>query len=300
MATAEANELFTRIEADLARSVPDHQIGTILCPLCLQAFRRGDLEGADPPLTTEHIIPESLGGTRTTLTCKPCNNSHGSTIDAHFVQRIRSHNALAGCPSTPIRGKLDCEGRQVGIAFHMVPSENGEMVRNIQVKGGPPELLKRFGEQLASGELRDILFTLSFDYIDERSRLAMIRIGYLFMFANYGYGYVLGEGPSVIRRILSGELSAREHEIWRIADQLERFEFTGTDQPPDSLIASLLAPDRILGHMVFFRIAEGIPRYFSVLLPARDEPADNVIAQLHTLSDLVKRRPLSLKLPNVG
>jgi HNH endonuclease len=221
LATTEGPELFTRLERDLTAVMPEGHAGAVLCPLCLASFRREDLEGSDPPLTVEHIIPEKLGGARTTLTCKRCNNTHGSAIEAHLVRRIRSHNALAGYPNkVPIRGKLDCEGRPVGISFHMVPSENGDMVRNIQVKGGSPELLKRFGERLASGDLREITFTLSFDYIEERSRLAMIRIAYLLMFAEHGYAYVLGEGPSVIRKILSGEMPSREHEIERIADQL--------------------------------------------------------------------------------
>lgn len=176
----------------------------------------------------------------------------------------------------------------------MVPSENGEMTRNIQMKGGPPELLKRFGERLASGNLQELSFTLSLDYIEERSRLAMIRIAYLLMFAERGYTYILGEGPSVIRKILSGGILAREHEIWRVADQLQQWEFSDSDRHPESFILTLVSPNQTLSHMMLFRITEGKERYFSVLLPARDERAEYVIPQLHALSDMTKGQPLSL------
>ncbi len=167
------------------------------------------------------------------------------------------------------------------------------MLRNIQLKGGPPDLLKRFMERLASGDLREFSFKLSLDYIEERAHLAMIRIAYLLMFVQYGYNYILGKGPSVIRKILAGEIAASECEVWRLADQLERCEFSNTDPQLESFISSFGSPEQVLGHMVVFRIDEGKPRHFAVLMPARDEPAEDVVSRLHTLSDLIKGRPLS-------
>lgn len=278
---AKALELFAQVRQNLACVRPDYPADVILCPLCLRSLRREDLEGNDPLLTIEHILPEKAGGSWETLSCRPCNNTHGSAIDAHLVGRIRAHNALAGCPNTaPIHGTLDCEGGVVGITFQIVPSLDGQTRRDIRVKGASPDVLKRFGARLASGELRDISLTLSLDYVEERSRLGIIRVAYLLMFVEYGYSYILGKGPSVIRTILDRKMPISEHQLSSVANEVEPWELRDTDQQIDRLVLTAMSQKRILGHMVVFRVDEGIRRYFSVLLPARDERPDNVIAQL--------------------
>lgn len=55
------------------------------CPLCRQPFERHDTAGDNPRLTLAHIIPYSLDGTLTTLTCAACNNGKGSNIDRELL-----------------------------------------------------------------------------------------------------------------------------------------------------------------------------------------------------------------------
>jgi len=123
----------------------------------------------------------------------------------------------------------------------------------------------------------------------------MIRAGYLLMFVQHGYGYILCEGPSVIRKMLTGEIQANKYEIWRLADELKSWKCSRADVGVVTL-TFYSAERRVLGHMVNFRITAGKPRYFAVLMPAHNETTDNVIPQLYDLSELIKGQPLSTTL----
>ena len=63
-----------------------------VCPLCLDEFTKSEM--LDNKVSEEHIIPSSLGGNFTTLTCKKCNNEDGSELDAHVIQRIRVEQGI--------------------------------------------------------------------------------------------------------------------------------------------------------------------------------------------------------------
>ena len=67
---------------------------SLICPLCWQETRYEDL-------SHEHVVPGSVGGTCNTLTCRPCNNEHGSSLDSHlsnasatqsFDVNVRNHD----------------------------------------------------------------------------------------------------------------------------------------------------------------------------------------------------------------
>ena len=49
------------------------------CPLCLRGF---DAEHMDH-LSIEDVPPRSVGGRPLLLTCRECNNKHGTELDAH-------------------------------------------------------------------------------------------------------------------------------------------------------------------------------------------------------------------------
>ena len=50
------------------------------CPICLTLFTVDAL--ADGRLSSEHVPPECVGGHELVLTCKRCNNSAGTKLDA--------------------------------------------------------------------------------------------------------------------------------------------------------------------------------------------------------------------------
>src|SRR5690242_16455694 len=61
--------------------------GLYPCPLCGRLLSEDDLERGE--LTLEHVPPRFLGGAPLILTCRPCNNQAGHTVDAAVHRRQR-------------------------------------------------------------------------------------------------------------------------------------------------------------------------------------------------------------------
>lgn len=64
------------------------------CPICLRPFSAAAL--IDGRLSTEHVPPRSVGGRKLLLTCKGCNNSAGTKLDADAKAKERVRTAMAG------------------------------------------------------------------------------------------------------------------------------------------------------------------------------------------------------------
>src|SRR5580704_534448 len=83
MSSERVHRTFDRLARDHARVTPDYP-GQILCPLCLTPYGEDALDLDDPLLTEEHVIPGELGGRIVTLSCKSCNNTHGTKYRLPF------------------------------------------------------------------------------------------------------------------------------------------------------------------------------------------------------------------------
>lgn len=87
------------------------------CPLCRRGpFPRAATAGEIPLLTLAHIIPNSLGGTWTTLTCVECNNNHGRKIEADLLSQHKFTDWVYGRGSLKVRmgdkGRVGAESRR--------------------------------------------------------------------------------------------------------------------------------------------------------------------------------------------
>src|SRR5580704_14552788 len=71
------------------------------CPICLGRFTIEAL--AQNQLSAEHVPPESLGGRDLLLTCRNCNNSSGTKLDAHAKIKEDVQLAFAGTLEHPHR-----------------------------------------------------------------------------------------------------------------------------------------------------------------------------------------------------
>src|SRR5438067_18682 len=81
---------FERTFPDVVSRLPSNTPSLYFCPICLHGF---PIEAAsDGRLTEEHAPPESLRGRSICLTCKPCNDQAGSSLDS---QMIRAENPVA-------------------------------------------------------------------------------------------------------------------------------------------------------------------------------------------------------------
>lgn len=154
---------------------------SFVCPLCMRIFSRELIDC----LSIEHIIPSNLSGKLITLTCKACNNTTGSILDAQVVKRIRTEDAFVGYGT--IRGKVksesgECTGEIVKTgesSYHIMPLP----------QYSNPVLFKNVFEDIKKDKA-EITFTSEPLYNTPHSTLGYLRAAYLMMFYYFGYGYV--------------------------------------------------------------------------------------------------------------
>ena len=72
---------------------------TYPCPVCLAPFTIEAL--ADNRLSAEHVPPKSVGGRELLLTCRGCNNSAGTKLDAAAKIKEDVQIAMAGKGGRP-------------------------------------------------------------------------------------------------------------------------------------------------------------------------------------------------------
>jgi len=77
------DKLFSLYAANLKIFKPELD-DKFLCPICQEIFDRCALSFEHPLISIAHIIPQSIGGRLSTITCAKCNNNIGSKFDNHL------------------------------------------------------------------------------------------------------------------------------------------------------------------------------------------------------------------------
>lgn len=171
--------------------------GAFACPLCLRGYDKTAI--ADGTLTREHIIPSSMRGEMLTLTCKSCNNTSGSRLEAHLKQEETSTAILTGDLYEPIRGKIFVGDGEQTADFWL--SEDRIQIDGIPELSNPAlqaKLIEAFRDNPESFKVK-----LDLGYLNHRTLVARIRIAYLLMFRHFGYGYVLNPHLDQIRKLIA-------------------------------------------------------------------------------------------------
>ena len=180
-----------------------------LCPFCLQTFGRDALY--DPPrLTVEHCVPESVGGAldTSTLICKACNNGMGASIDTHLSRKHTADEFLAGLSSKTKRMWMEVgDGR--ARAELKVTGRKGEKPKLSVIfdrsKSEPvmfDNLVRALDEGMKNPDAFKWKFDIDLRYSPRRYRVALLRIGFLMMFRQFGYPYVLDDNVAQVREQL--------------------------------------------------------------------------------------------------
>lgn len=161
-----------------------------VCPLCREPFSREQMEST---ISFEHAPPESVGGARVALTCRPCNNTAGTLLDARLSRDEITRAFLAGGGLAPgtvtvaregvdVRGELSIESG--AFSFNAISTQND------------PELLERFR---ASAQVwadhahggREMAIRIPVHFNSRRAHLGWLRAAYVAAFACFGYRYAL-------------------------------------------------------------------------------------------------------------
>ena len=173
-----------------AREFPDID-DPYVCPLCGRPFPRAAI--ADGILTFEDAPPKSYGGKPVALTCKPCNNSLGSSLDAPL-------STLDSAEMSPCT--LGIDGVEVNAYQEIRP--NGRFFAIPEKQNNPDHTARFFrgldGKPADSGTLQ-LMF--KWDAVKRRrADLAWLKAAYMVTFATWGYSYAFSPALRVVREQL--------------------------------------------------------------------------------------------------
>lgn len=269
--------IFARLSADLALVRPEY-LDQVLCPLCLRPFGRAAItDMGHDGLSLEHIIPRALGGTYVTLSCRRCNNRQGSALDAHLVRMIRTLDWEEGDGSS-LKGTVRIGDAELPM---QISWSTGEVPKTIKILGGKPKLIEEFQTMARGmGEGDIVNLTFRFDYVELKARRALVRLGYLALFAQLGYRYILSEAGAFVRRLLAeGDIDALRALTPRLGNVKE-------ERIQHHIVVSPIGDgDVVVAHLVLIRTETLKKRHHAVLLPGTAIPeasALNVLAEVRT------------------
>jgi hypothetical protein len=161
-----------------------------VCPLCREPYGR---QQTASHITFEHVPPHSVGGTRIALTCRSCNNSAGTLLDAPLGRDETTRKFLAEGGKAPGTVTVSRDGYEARGELIMEP---GTFSFNAVSAQNHPELLDRFrttGKELHQGAKggRRIEIRIPVRFNSRRAHLGWLRASYLAAFACLGYRYAL-------------------------------------------------------------------------------------------------------------
>ncbi len=266
----QAEMLFDRLAADLAQIRPD-MTGRVLCPFCLRAFDRATL-GQEDGLSVEHMIPGALGGAAKILSCRKCNNTHGSDLEGHLVRMVEARDWIAG-GKRHMKGTFTMGDIELPMKIEWGGTDKSKVMR---IPGGKPAVLESFPERMKAVQAGDKFnIRVSLNYIESNVRRAFLRIGYLALFEFLGYSYVLSAAAACVRKLIEG---AETDKISRLMMQLENVQ--ESEVTPPLIICPIGNEGTTVAYMVVIRIDSPQQLRKGVLLPSERLPEEAVLPVL--------------------
>lgn len=209
-----------------------------ICPLCMREFTRQAVDKR--VLTWEHVPPESVGGKKIILTCKPCNSRGGSALDSAVHQRDQHDQffeaVVLGTREFEDLLKLEMFGENLNVRLLIQEGERKiEIAPGLNDPAVVQRLLEARGRLEQEGAWKDTEFKLTTiqGFKQRRAQLGDLRIAYLAAFAMFGYRYIRLPELAVVRDQLRhpeqdllpkgfqtylGWNTSRERSVWIIRD----------------------------------------------------------------------------------
>lgn len=166
-----------------------------VCPICDRVFLEAAVSAGE--LTAEHVPPDSFGGRELLLTCKACNNSAGTLLDAHARHKEDVEELMAGSLGKRLKVRIEVGGKKLNARVNagastwkveVVKRANDPMVvSSAQARGFPV------------GEPINVEFTGS-SFADLGARISWLRSGFLALFAAYGYRLSFNPALAIVKR----------------------------------------------------------------------------------------------------
>jgi len=187
------------------------------CPICLSPFTADAL--GDGRLSSEHVPPESVGGRELVLTCKRCNNSAGTKLDADAAVKELVASVMRGKGENRERVRAAVGDLRVNAEVHLANGRYSLVVPRHVNKPGTTDNLKAVVRQGRS-------ITVEYRRFSELgAKISWFRAGYLALFAVAGYAFALDPAMEIVRR--------------QILECDERRMVTFTSEVPDDIALSV-------------------------------------------------------------
>lgn len=199
---------------------------TLLCPLCWQQCSLLDL-------SVEHVVPKSVGGHCVTLTCRSCNNRHGSLYDRQLAYFQQAADAVRGYGELPV-DVFFTEELRVGAALRI----DGDAFRtlSIQPRRTNPHCIQTLRGHAEASTLPsdEVKISLQKMPVENSFRAALVRAAYLTCFHQFGYRYAVSDAAATVRKAL--EIVETQPRIVRLLAGLRTTSDSGSENARSTLL----------------------------------------------------------------
>jgi len=229
-----------------------------LCPLCLRLFLRSELDEQD--LSLDHVPPQSVGGTKCTLTCTSCNNEAGKTLDSALKRKLAIEDFQAGI----LGARLDVRfspGEDIWLPAKAHRHQPGGLILEdfLNPKRSHPDDRQHAQELLATGVPDVQIQHLQPGW--RRIDVALLRIAYLYAFSVLGYGLILNP---IIQKVREQVNKPEKHIL------PGRWMLPVKSPPPSTISLNVVRmPEYLQSFLVIFELVSPnrMRRPFAVILP---------------------------------
>lgn len=250
------NRIYFSQKWDYLGNVEPISFEFVVCPLCLEVFKKNNIHSSAPnPLTLEDIPPASLGGKKLILTCKKCNNKNGSIIDRELKDFVDMSLAPKGGISLKTKVSVDGEN-SFKASFEYVPEE-----KKIKITTGGKNPYAN--QQLDKIQKNWDGLETTFSFKSPKNNtvyLAFLRFAYLYSFYYFGHVYIFSDGGKYILDKINSEHIEGIDDL-KIALISEEGIFS-----KDGMFR-ILVNKKYEAILVVFKMGKKKQKYYGVILP---------------------------------
>ncbi len=272
-----------RVVADALTVFEGKYSNVVICPLCLKEFGEANME----QLSRDHVIPQALGGTIFTITCRSCNNKFGTYTENDLLKPFRLAENLAG--EKGITGKLTFGEHSFSASIKMASNSYASM--KIELLGGRPESFDALHGSMGKKRLYEWSFRHEIPYRSDRAIAGIMKAAYLAVFRQYGYRLVLSPAGNVFRRELVAARDGRSDLLQPLVGRLAKVERLVGGEP--EFLAFAVQIDEVSFTFVLMLLRSGRSGYWMyALLPDFARYADDTFASQTLFEYLVDAKKL--------
>lgn len=248
-----------------------------VCPVCQKIYSKDALFSKEYKdyLTLEHVPPGKLGGSVKLLTCKVCNNNQGSKLESHLIENLKTKDFHSGIPGVYREARFLVDGKWNTGGKIINTKHGGFEFQAIRKQSNHNHYKRLFEEE--DQDIKKIDVTINHRYKKRRSEIALLRIGYLWLYSELGHSILINENIQTIRKQILEPKKVRIKTIVSFVGDL-RDELEGVN--------IIKEPKSLLSFAVVFRTkTENKERKHLVLLPGPSDPGLKIYENLKNLAD---------------